>query len=74
MCQASTTFSTITGSSIATASAKDRRVQVGTASIRKACWPMKVPAEKLRNVLGVTSVNYVEGHNTLAVVDSPLAG
>ena len=24
-------------------------------------------------LLGVTSVNYVEGHNTLAVVDSPLA-
>jgi 3',5'-cyclic-AMP phosphodiesterase len=36
--------------------------------------PMKVPAEKLRSVLGVTSVNYVEGRNTLAVVDSPLAG
>ena len=34
--------------------------------------PMKVPAEKLRSVLGVTSVNYVEGHHTLAVVDSPL--
>lgn len=36
--------------------------------------PMKVPAEKLRSVLGVTSVNFVEGKNTLAVVDSPLAG
>jgi Icc protein len=36
--------------------------------------PMKVPAETLRSVLGVTSVSYVEGHNTLAVVDSPLAG
>jgi 3',5'-cyclic-AMP phosphodiesterase len=34
--------------------------------------PMKVPAEKLRTVLGVTSVNYVEGKNTLAVVDTPL--
>jgi Icc protein len=34
--------------------------------------PMKVPAEKLRSVLGVTSVNYVEGKNTLAVVDAPL--
>jgi 3',5'-cyclic AMP phosphodiesterase CpdA len=34
--------------------------------------PMKVPAERLRSVLGVTSVNYVEGRNTLAVVDSPL--
>jgi hypothetical protein len=33
---------------------------------------MKVPAEKLRSVLGVTSVNYVEGKSTLAVVDSPL--
>jgi 3',5'-cyclic AMP phosphodiesterase CpdA len=34
--------------------------------------PMKVPSEKLRSVLGVTSVNYVEGRTTLAVVDSPL--
>jgi 3',5'-cyclic-AMP phosphodiesterase len=34
--------------------------------------PMKVPAEKLRSVLGVTSVNYVQGTTTLAVVDSPL--
>jgi Icc protein len=34
--------------------------------------PMKVPAEKLRNVLGVTSVNCVEGKSTLAIVDSPL--
>lgn len=35
--------------------------------------PMKVPAEKLRSVLGVTSVHYVQGNNTLAVVDSPLS-
>ena len=35
--------------------------------------PLKVPAEKLRSVLGVTSVNYFEGRHTLAVVDSPLA-
>jgi 3',5'-cyclic AMP phosphodiesterase CpdA len=34
--------------------------------------PMKVPAEKLRSVLGVTSVSYVEGKSTLAVVDTPL--
>src|SRR5882672_6687098 len=34
--------------------------------------PLKVPAEKLRSVLGITSVNYVEGKSTLAVVDSPL--
>ena len=35
--------------------------------------PMKVPAEKLRSVLGLTTVNYVEGKNTLALVDSTLA-
>ena len=35
--------------------------------------PMKVPAEKLRSVLGVTSVNYVQGNGPLAVVDTPLA-
>ncbi|MFI5161708.1 MAG: metallophosphoesterase family protein [Sphingobacteriales bacterium] len=34
--------------------------------------PMKVPAEKLRNVLGLTSVNYVEHNHTLAVTDTPL--
>ena len=34
--------------------------------------PMKVPAERLRTVLGVTSVNYVQGARALAVVDSPL--
>jgi hypothetical protein len=34
--------------------------------------PMKVPADKLKSVLGITSVNYVEGRHTLAVVDSPL--
>src|SRR6201994_2689681 len=34
--------------------------------------PMKVPAEKLRTVLGLTSVNYVEHNHTLAVTDIPL--
>ncbi len=34
--------------------------------------PMKVPAERLRDVLGVTHVNYVPGQHTLAVVDSTL--
>jgi 3',5'-cyclic-AMP phosphodiesterase len=34
--------------------------------------PMKVPAEKLRSVLGLTSVNYVEHNHTLAVTDTPL--
>jgi 3',5'-cyclic-AMP phosphodiesterase len=35
--------------------------------------PMKVPAEQLRSVLGITDVNYVQGQHTLAVVDSTLA-
>ena len=35
--------------------------------------PMKnVPADKLKSMLGLTSVSYVEGHNSLAVVDLPL--
>ena len=34
--------------------------------------PMKVPAEKLRSYLGLTSVNYVEHAHTLAVTDMPL--
>jgi Icc protein len=34
--------------------------------------PMKVPAEKLRSVLGLTSVNYVEHAHTLAITDTPL--
>jgi hypothetical protein len=33
-----------------------------------------VPADKLRTALGLTTVNYVQGHNALAVVDSTLAG
>jgi 3',5'-cyclic-AMP phosphodiesterase len=35
--------------------------------------PMKVPAEQLRSVLGITDVNYIRGHHALAVVDSSLA-
>jgi 3',5'-cyclic-AMP phosphodiesterase len=34
--------------------------------------PMKVPAEKLRTLLGLTSVNYVEHNHTLAITDTPL--
>jgi 3',5'-cyclic-AMP phosphodiesterase len=34
--------------------------------------PMKVPAEKLRSVLGLTSVNYIQGRQALAIIDSPL--
>jgi hypothetical protein len=35
--------------------------------------PMKVPAEQLQSVLGITDVNYVQGRNALAVVDATLA-
>jgi 3',5'-cyclic AMP phosphodiesterase CpdA len=35
--------------------------------------PMKVPAEQLRSVLGITDVNYIRGQHALAVVDSSLA-
>ena len=36
--------------------------------------PMKVPADKLRELLGLTNVNFVSGRQTLAVVDSRLQG
>ena len=35
--------------------------------------PMKVPADKLRDVLGIRSVNFVAGSHNLAVVDSTLS-
>jgi 3',5'-cyclic AMP phosphodiesterase CpdA len=35
--------------------------------------PMKVPAEKLRNLLGLTSVQYQEHNHTLAITDEALA-
>ena len=35
--------------------------------------PMKVPAEQLRNLLGLTSVHYVQGRQALAIVDASLA-
>jgi len=34
--------------------------------------PMKVPAEQLRSLLGLTSVKFVRGNHALAVVDSTL--
>jgi 3',5'-cyclic-AMP phosphodiesterase len=34
--------------------------------------PLKVPAERLRNLLGITDVNFVRGKHTLAIVDSSL--
>jgi 3',5'-cyclic-AMP phosphodiesterase len=35
--------------------------------------PLKVPSEKLRSMLGLTSVQYKQGKNALAVVDSNLS-
>jgi hypothetical protein len=35
--------------------------------------PMKVPADQLQQVLGITDVNYLVSGHSLAVVDSPLA-
>ncbi len=34
--------------------------------------PLKVPAEKLRSLLGLTDVTFVRGKHNLAIVDSPL--
>ncbi|MDR3665335.1 MAG: plastocyanin/azurin family copper-binding protein [Ignavibacteriaceae bacterium] len=34
--------------------------------------PMKVPDDKLRSLLGITDVNYLEQDHTLAVTDTPL--
>ena len=36
--------------------------------------PMKVPAEQLRSLLGITDVTYVQGKHALAVTDSTLEG
>jgi 3',5'-cyclic-AMP phosphodiesterase len=41
----------------------------GTAA---SAGPMKVPAEQLRSVLGLTDVNYRRGQHALAVIDSTL--
>jgi hypothetical protein len=35
--------------------------------------PMKVPAEKLRGLLGLTSVQYKQANRALAVIDSNLS-
>lgn len=44
--------------------------QPGSAA---AAGPMKVPADQLGKLLGITSVSYVEHNHTLAITDSPLA-
>ena len=36
--------------------------------------PMKVPAEKLRDVLGITDVHFITQHHPLAIVDASLSG
>src|SRR5262249_6060629 len=35
--------------------------------------PMKVPADQLRSLLGLTEVRYVRGKHSLAIVDSTLS-
>jgi Icc protein len=35
--------------------------------------PMKVPADQLNNLLGITDVNYIRGKHSLAIIDSALA-
>jgi hypothetical protein len=35
--------------------------------------PMKVPADRLKQVLGITDVTYLRGTHPLAIVDSSLA-
>jgi hypothetical protein len=35
---------------------------------------MKVPADKLRNVLGITHANFVAQNHDLAVIDTSLSG
>ena len=35
--------------------------------------PMKVPSEKLRDLLGITNVNFIRSKHTLGIVDSSLA-
>ncbi len=42
----------------------------GTA---KGPGPMVVPADQLASVLGITTVNYVENHGSLAIIDSTLS-
>ena len=34
---------------------------------------MTVPAERLRTLLGLTSINYVAGNHSLAIIDTPIA-
>ena len=36
--------------------------------------PMKFPDDQLRKLLGITTVNFVQGNKPLAVIDRPLAG
>jgi 3',5'-cyclic-AMP phosphodiesterase len=36
--------------------------------------PMKVPADQLQHLLGITDVNYIKGKHALAIIDSALSG
>ena len=50
-----------------------RRIRINAPGTADSPGPMKnVPAEKLRSMLGITSVNYVEHDHSLAIVDRAL--
>ena len=36
--------------------------------------PMKVPDDQLRKLLGITQVNFKQGQQRLAIIDTPLQG
>ena len=49
-------------------------VSAACARHRAVTGPMKVPAEKLRDVLGITHVQFVPRSRSLATVDATLSG
>ena len=52
----------------------DRVSAAAPGTARHSPGPMKVPADQLRSLLGITDVNFVRGQHTLAIIDSQLQG
>jgi Calcineurin-like phosphoesterase len=50
------------------------RLPAAGARHRALTGPMKVADDKLRSVLGVASINFVQGKERLAIIDTPLQG
>jgi len=52
------------------------RLPAGRRPVRAASspGPMKVEDAKLRSMLGIASVNFVQNQEKLAIIDTPLAG